>query len=273
MTVTRNLGNVVGQFAIQEEARPGADAAAPMSRVARPLLRVASRLSDHLWEAALEASARKLATAVGVPAHFVQQLLAVEDKRFAWHPGIDLLALIRVSVFNVLLRPSRLHGASTITQQIYSTLTRRSGTYSPTMAFKARQVIYALRLSATLSKAAVLRRYLNTVYFGRSVYGLNSAARRYCGRRVQELTPAEGFFLVDRIARPNVVCPARIVTLIRRKPIRVVLSADPSAARALTHLYQRHFRCGEVIASCLEKSLMKSAVHTYSSYAAASNER
>jgi membrane peptidoglycan carboxypeptidase len=244
-----------------------------MKRVVRLLLNATSRLSDHFWESSLAVSAHKLAVAIDLPCHFVQHLLAVEDKRFAWDPGVDLLALFRVSVFNLLLRPPRRHGASTITQQIYSTLTRRNGTYSPTMAFKACQMMYALRLSATLSKTAVLKQYLDTVYFGRCIYGLDSASRRYCGRRPKELTPAEAFFLVERIARPNVVCPARIVALIRRKPVRVVLSADPNAVRVLTSLYQRHFGCGEVIASCLEKSLMKSDELTYSSYLAASNEQ
>jgi membrane peptidoglycan carboxypeptidase len=244
-----------------------------MKRCVRLLLSAASRLSDRFWESPLAVSASKLAAAIDLPCHFVQHLLVVEDKRFAWHPGIDLLALFRVSLFNALLRPPRRHGASTITQQIYSTLTRRSGTYSPTIAFKARQMMYALRLSVTSSKTDVLKRYLDTVYFGGSIYGLDSASRGYCGHRPKELSPAEAFFLVERIARPNAACPARIAALIRRKPIRAVLSADPNAVRVLTSLYQRHFGCGEVIAACLERSLAKSAVPAYSTYAAASNER
>src|ERR1039458_2574216 len=122
-----------------------------MKRAGRLVLNAISRLSDHFWESSLAVSADKLAAAIDLPGHFVQHLLAVEDKRFGWHPGIDPLVLFRVSIFNLLLSPPRRHGASTITQQIYSTLTRRSGTYSPTMAFKCRQIMYALRLSATLS--------------------------------------------------------------------------------------------------------------------------
>jgi membrane peptidoglycan carboxypeptidase len=237
------------------------------------LLNAANRLSDNLAESPLAISAYKLALTLDLPSHLVQHLLAVEDKRFAWHPGIDVLALIRVSVFNLILRPPRHHGASTITQQIYSTLTRHHGTYSPTLRFKVRQMSFALRLSATLSKSAVLKRYLDTVYFGKYIYGLESASRRYCDRRPEELSSAEAFFLVERIARPNAVCPARIVELIKRKPIRVVLGTDPNAVHTLTSLYQRHFGCGEVIASCLEKSLMKLDAPTYLSYLAASNER
>jgi Transglycosylase len=243
----------------------------PIMRSGRILLEAASWVSDSILSSALCVSARKLAVAVTLPSHLVQQLLAIEDKRFAWHPGVDLLALVRVCTFNLLVRPPRLHGGSTITQQIYSTIARRSGLYSHSLGFKTHQIGYAVRLSRALKKSSVLKLYLETVYFGKSIYGIDSASRLYCNRTPQELTPAESFFLVERIARPNGVCPARIAILVKRTPIRSALSTDPNAMEVLVSLYQRHFGCGEVIASCLEKSLRKSAVPTYSSFLAVSS--
>jgi membrane carboxypeptidase/penicillin-binding protein PbpC len=246
---------------------------AHLKAVGRTTLRLANRVSDQLWQSTIDSSARSLARTLELPPHFIQILLAVEDKRFRYHLGVDPIALLRVCFYNLALRPPRPHGGSTITQQIYSSLARRQGSYRPSAGFKARQALWAIRKSISTSKAAALRQYLDSVYFGRSIYGFRRASRDYCARAPHDISPSEGFFLVERIARPNTVCPARISELAARRPIAAVLAAEGAAGQRLVSLYQTHFGCGEVIAQCLEKSLKKSATRTCSSFVVVSSEQ
>jgi hypothetical protein len=243
------------------------------SDLTRNVLRVTTSVSDYVFGPALEACAQRLAKELQLPSYFVQQLLAVEDKRFVYHPGVDFLSVLRALIFNLGTAAPRPHGASTITQQIYSTAARCRGSYQPTTGFKVGQSTWAVQKTLTHSKVSILKEYLDSVYFGRSYYGLNQAAREYCGRIPDDLTIAESFFLVERIARPNKVSITRVAILAQRRPIATVLNADIGVIRQLAVLYERHFGCGEVIATCLERSLRKQVVPTSTFLAAASSER
>src|SRR4051812_11077894 len=99
--------------------------------VSRRLLRAAAALSDHLFAPGLRAAAKLLARELHLPAHFVEQLLAIEDKRFHFHVGVDPIAIVRALLFNVGTGTLRPHGASTLTQQIYSANARRQMQYAP----------------------------------------------------------------------------------------------------------------------------------------------
>lgn len=244
-----------------------------LNSVTRKILGAATSLSDNLFGAALETCARRLGQELHLPRYFVQQLLAIEDKRFVYHPGVDPLSVLRALIFNVGTAARRPHGASTITQQIYSNTIRRKGGYRPTMGFKIAQSAWAIQRTWTTSKSCVLRDYLDSVYFGRSYYGLSRAARGYCGRDPYELTIADSFFLVERIARPNTVSVARVAVLAARKPIAAVFNAHVGALAELALLYERHFECGEAIATCLERSLRRQVAPTCTSLAVASSER
>ena len=237
------------------------------------VLRVTTSLSDRVFGSASETCARRAAQELQLPPHFLQQLFAVEDKRFYYHPGVDFLAVLRALVFNFGTAPTRPHGASTITQQIYSNAARRKGSYRSTVGFKIAQSTWAIKRTLTNSKLNILKEYLESVYFGRSYYGLNRAAEGYYGRKPRDLTIAESFFLVERIARPNKVSVTRVAILAERKPIATLFEADLGVIRQLAVLYERHFSCGEVITTCLERSLRKQVVPTSTYLAAASNER
>ena len=230
-------------------------------------------LSDWVFGPALEMYARRAAQELQLPPYFVQHLFAVEDKRFFYHPGIDFLSVLRALVFNIGTAPTRPHGASTITQQIYSNAARRRGGYRSTVGFKIGQSTWAIKSTLTHSKLSILKEYLESVYFGRLYYGLNRAAEGYCGRNPRDLTIAESFFLVERIARPNKVSITRVEILAGRKPIATLLNEDLGVIHELAVLYERHFGCGEVIATCLERSLRKQVVPTSTYLAAASSER
>src|SRR5438132_6559669 len=124
----------------------------PLQTATRWALNGSTRLSDRIFRVALEESARRLGHNLGLPPHFVQQLLAIEDKRFAYHPGIDPLAILRALIFNLGTRPTRLHGASTIAQQVYSAAARRNGGWGPTLRSKLAQSFWAIRATLLNSK-------------------------------------------------------------------------------------------------------------------------
>ncbi|MBI5093616.1 MAG: transglycosylase domain-containing protein [Candidatus Hydrogenedentes bacterium] len=228
-----------------------------LDELTRNVLKTTGLLSDRLLGRAVRASARHLALELQLPPHFVELLLLIEDKRFMFHPGVDLIAVPRALLFNFGTAAKRPHGASTITQQVYSSAARRNGRYRSTIRFKARQSLWAIWHTILCSKARILRLYLDTVYFGRSGYGLLPAARRYCHRLPSELGIAESFFLVERIARPNRVDPIRVAMLSMRAPIAATLRKDTNVVRELAALYESHFGFGERIRLCLEKSLTK----------------
>jgi membrane peptidoglycan carboxypeptidase len=238
----------------------------------RNVLRVTTSVSDHVFGPALETCARRAAQELQLPPYFVQQLFAVEDKRFFYHPGVDFLSVLRALFFNLGTAATRPHGASTITQQIYSNAARRKGSYRSTVGFKIAQSTWALKRTLTHSKLSVLKEYLDSLYFGRSYYGLNRAAEGYCGRIPRDLTIADSFFLVERIARPNKVSIPRVAILAERRPIASLLKADLGVIRQLAVLYERHFSCGEVIEICLERSLRKQVVPTSTYLRAVSSE-
>ncbi len=244
-----------------------------LSDLTRSVLARTTALSDRVFGSALETSAVGLAEDLQLPAHFVLQLLAVEDKRFLYHPGVDILSVLRALFFNLGTAPSRPHGASTITQQIYSNSARQRRRYRSTLGFKISQSTWALKTTLRDSKLDILRKYLDSVYFGRSFFGLTRAANGYCKQLPGDLTIAQSFFLVDRIATPNKVNIRRIAILTGRRPIASILRSEPCVAGQLATLYERHFSCGEVIARCLEKSLRSQVVPTSSCLGAVLSEQ
>jgi penicillin-binding protein 1C len=136
-----------------------------------------------------------------VPAAFV----AAEDRRFAHHPGVDPLALLRAAWLN--RRAGRVvSGGSTITMQLARLL---AGPAPRTPASKLTEVLDALRLELRLSKRDILEQYLNRVALGRGAVGVEAAARQWFGRSARTLSPAEATWLAvlprapSRLGRPD----------------------------------------------------------------------
>jgi membrane peptidoglycan carboxypeptidase len=240
--------------------------------IVRILLRVATSTFDRKLQRTLEQSSSQLAALTGLPRNFLYFLLVIEDKRFGRHIGVDPIAILRASLYNFGFAPKRPHGASTLTQQIYSSTLRVQSKYQPSISYKFRQALWALGTTIIETKAAVLKRYSESVYFGKRLYGFTEAANFYCGLTANQLSIADGFFLAERIARPNSVSIARLRALISREPIARVLESDPTAAKRLNDLYELHFHCGEVIELCRAKHLKRLDVHTCSSSVAVSSE-
>ena len=140
-----------------------------------------------------------------LPPHVAQAFIAVEDRRFFRHVGVDPYGLARAMVRN--LRSGRMvEGGSTITQQLAKTSftgADRTGTR------KIQEGFIALWLEAWLSKEDILSRYLSNVYFGDNVYGLRAASHHYFSVAPEELTLEQAAMLAGVVNAPSRLAPTR----------------------------------------------------------------
>ena len=140
-----------------------------------------------------------------IPQHVRNAFIAAEDKRFYQHKGVDERGLIRALIGN-LTEPRRLQGGSTITQQVVKNLLVGD---EVSYERKIREMIVAARLESALSKDAILELYLNSVYLGRSSWGIEMAARGYFGKTAHQLTLEEGALLAGLTKGPTYFSPDR----------------------------------------------------------------
>ena len=150
------------------------------------------------------------------PAAFV----AIEDRRFYRHWGIDPRGIGRAMVANMQGGGVR-QGGSTITQQLAKTNFLSS---DRTIKRKAQEVIIAFWLEAWLSKQEILSRYLSSVYFGDGVYGLRAAAHHYFNRDPNNLTLAQSAMLAGMVQAPSRLAPTHNLALAQKRS-RLVLKA------------------------------------------------
>lgn len=139
-----------------------------------------------------------------LPQHFVDALLAMEDRRFYNHFGIDPTGVARAALANY--EADRIvQGGSTITQQL-AKISYLSG--EKTMERKLEEVVAVLRLELNLTKDEILERYLSRAYFGEGCFGLRAAARHYFKQPVDELTLGQSVLLVALLKSPTAVTSA-----------------------------------------------------------------
>ncbi|MEO0116957.1 MAG: PBP1A family penicillin-binding protein [candidate division WOR-3 bacterium] len=131
--------------------------------------------------------------------------IAVEDKRFYSHWGIDLIRLFGALFYNLKSLSFR-QGASTITQQLARNMFL---TPEKSLKRKIKEAILAIRLEITETKEEILERYLNQVCFGHGVYGIEAAANFYFGKKAKELTLSEGALLASLVKRPETYSPLK----------------------------------------------------------------
>ena len=132
-----------------------------------------------------------------------QATVAIEDRRYFTHEGVDYTAIAR-ALFADVEAGGTVQGGSTITQQFiknaYLPEERRTET---TFSRKIHEAALALQLERTWSKDHILTNYLNTIYFGQGAYGIEMAARTYFGRHARDLTLAQAALLAGLIRHPS----------------------------------------------------------------------
>ena len=138
-----------------------------------------------------------------VSQHMLDAIVAVEDRRFYLHYGVDPVRIAGAALTNLRARRIR-QGGSTITQQLVRT-TQLSTVR--TFERKLREAMIAVRLEERYSKPEILQAYLNTVYFGQGYYGVEAASRGYFSKPASELTPAEAALLAAVVRSPSSDAP------------------------------------------------------------------
>jgi penicillin-binding protein 1A len=134
-----------------------------------------------------------------IPEWIRDAAVAIEDRRFYLHHGVDGRAILRASYVN--LRAGAIEeGGSTITQQLVKNLYTGG---DRTISRKVSEALLAWQLEDRLSKEEILTRYLNTVYFGRGAYGVQAAARTFFGVDAEDLDLAESALLAGLITSPG----------------------------------------------------------------------
>jgi len=194
----------------------------PISRALEPLPSRAIVLLDAQGKPFARRGAYKEAPVViaALPAYVPAAFVAIEDRRFYHHLGIDLLGTARAAWVN-----SRAHrtvqGGSTITQQL-----AKNAFLSPERSLrrKGQEALIALWLELRLSKDEILARYLSSIYFGDGVYGLGAAARHYFGKPPERLSIGEAAILAGMVKAPVDLDPVDHPAAARRRA-RLVLEA------------------------------------------------
>jgi 1A family penicillin-binding protein len=145
---------------------------------------------------------------------FVQKaFVSAEDKRFYQHSGIDEHGLIRAALAD-LAKTGHPEGASTITQQVVKNLLVGDDV---SYERKMREIVLTSRLERVLSKDEILNLYLNTIYLGRTSWGVEEAARSYFGKSARDLTLAEGALVAGLPKGPSYFSPDRYPERMRER--------------------------------------------------------
>jgi len=140
-----------------------------------------------------------------LPPYLPKAFIAIEDRRFYSHYGVDPIGIARAAVANILHRGVS-QGGSTLTQQLAKNLFL---TQERTLQRKLQEVELALWLERKHSKAEILELYLNRVYFGSGAYGVEAAAQRYFGKSAKNVTVAEAAMLAGLVKSPSRLAPNR----------------------------------------------------------------
>ncbi|MDZ3833035.1 MAG: transglycosylase domain-containing protein [Sphingopyxis sp.] len=194
---------------------------APLSKSLEPIAppQITLLAADGTPIARTGAIVERPVEAAKLPRHVKQAFLAIEDRRFYSHWGIDPRSIARAVWSNVTGGPTQ--GGSTITQQLakFTFLSPKR-----TLGRKAREALIAFWLEAWLTKDEILERYLSNAYFGDNTYGLRAASLHYFYRQPENLTPAQAAMLAGLVQAPSRLAPTKNPELAEKR-MKLVLNA------------------------------------------------
>lgn len=181
-----------------------------------------------------------------IPDHVQEAFIAIEDERFKSHFGVDIMGIIRATIVNIRQKGIQ-QGASTITQQLI-----RNAFLTPdqTLERKIQEAWLAIQIEQEYTKQEILEMYLNIIYFGNGVYGVEAASETYFNKTTGELTVAESAMLAGIPSSPNFNNPIhseeravnRMITVINKmESLGYISSQEASEARET-----EEFNFGEV---------------------------
>jgi len=147
----------------------------------------------------------------------IRAILAAEDANFHSHNGISIQGIARAILHNVqqkLYGTGTIQGGSTITQQLARNLFLSQ---ERSYLRKIKEMIISFRLESIYSKDQILEMYMNTIYFGRGAWGVDTASRTYFGKAASELNAAESAMLAGLIPAPNRYNPIDNITISKNR--------------------------------------------------------
>ena len=158
-----------------------------------------------------------------LPPHIPEAFMAIEDRRFRSHWGVDPRGIARAMFHNAMAGGMR-EGGSTITQQLAKNAFLSS---DRTFGRKVRELMISFWLEAWLTKDEILSRYLSNAYFGDNVYGLTAAAKHYFSRTPRELSISQAAMLAGLVKAPSRLAPTLNLSGARaRQKLVVAAMAD-----------------------------------------------
>ena len=173
-----------------------------------------------------------------MPSYVPKAVIAIEDRRFYEHYGVDPYGIARATIANILHRGVS-QGGSTITQQLAKNLFL---TQERTIHRKLQEAMLALWLERKFTKTQILELYLNRVYFGSGAYGIEQASQRYFGKSARHISLAEAALLAGLVKSPSRLAPTRNFDGAERRAQTVLAAmaelhfiSDASAQVALAH--------------------------------------
>jgi penicillin-binding protein 1A len=159
-----------------------------------------------------------------LPPYLPKAFIAIEDRRFYDHYGVDPMGIGRAVLANVMHR-GLAQGGSTLTQQLAKNLFL---TQERTLSRKVQELALAFWLERKFSKVEILELYLNRVYFGAGAYGVEAAAQRYFGKSARQVTLSEAAMLAGLVKSPSRLAPTRNPDGAERRAQTVLLAMADS---------------------------------------------
>jgi 1A family penicillin-binding protein len=140
-----------------------------------------------------------------IPKDLIQATIAIEDKNFYSHHGLDLKGLLNAMIYNLKKSgDDKLRGGSTITQQLVKNVFLSN---EKTFKRKIKEAVLTLIIEQKMTKNEILERYLNQVSYGGEAYGVQEASQKYFGKNVTDLNTLEAAYLAGLPAAPSSYSP------------------------------------------------------------------
>ncbi len=140
-----------------------------------------------------------------IPDHMKKAIVAIEDVRFYYHPGVDFIGILRALIHDIKARGLK-QGGSTITQQLAKMLFLKP---EKSIKRKIREAALSVTIEKRYTKDEILGLYLNQAYFGTRAYGIEAASQTYFGKSTKELTIGEAALLASLPKAPSQYSPFR----------------------------------------------------------------
>lgn len=175
-----------------------------IGKLADPLL-APTQIMDSSGNPASEMSSSRIVPVPfdKMPLQLRQAVVAVEDRRFYDHSGVDGISIMRAAFRNVQ-EGGAAEGGSTITQQLAKNLFLSK---EKTLSRKLTEAAYAMKIESSYDKDRILETYLNQIYFGEGQWGIGQAAKRYFGKNTEDLSLAESAMLAALPKAPSRYSP------------------------------------------------------------------